>query len=458
MPKFHPGLAPKTVPSAVPEQSTSKGVSRQAVKAGQAPVQGLFSEDARPVPKPFSLKKQAGNNTVFQLRPLTLTYIRNGVTDSGFRIESSNFSTKRLLKLFQNPTLSKESKDDIRAVFNDRDTSDKKIVPLKTGLSLGVIAPKRKLSDEDKKGIYDLASQLLHAHPPETCAYISLGNSPVPIMQFVRHMTGNKAVILSLPVSSVDTHHAAAIEEPSKKEALFQYLDNYVAPAKLQGKTTVVITDIAAGGKALRTIWLYLQHYYTEKRININIVMQGLNEELSSTGPTKLDKEEELGIPKEIPVLPALSKEQQEVQKKLVMKLFNQNYSLKEWEHTPISEILAGKLKMGKMNSLEERYTRREMERAYLDIKNNTARTEKVVRGPLKELEPEKLSSGQVVTGTRGALFKDHGIELPDKVEKEGRIDINGSTWVVLEIEVPEKANTERLIRMHSKYTLKKVD
>ncbi|HTI09210.1 MAG TPA: hypothetical protein VL832_11665 [Puia sp.] len=430
------------------------------------------------------LKSTLPAQPVAQLRPLILIYKGDAV----MRVESTNLTAERLRFLLTDPRLAGSSKAEIEAALIAGETLDgaplAKPSSTQTSSPTGTYTPSQiklpaslqtpsqtesdkpagpelRLTRNDKAGIFDIAASLIKALPPKEFAYVALGNSPAPIMHMVQEMTKGSTVILSLPMSDVTTADAAKImEDGDKKKNLFLYLSKYVSPDRLQREKVVVI-DIAAGGKALRTAWFYLQQYYKSLDAPIEVRMQALNE--TPPQPEKLEGEAEEVIPNKFPALPPLSKEQQDAQEKLVQKSFNKRYLLKEWEPAPLKDILSGELRQGQPDKLSAAYTADQIKKAHEDIRDDTTREKPKERVAAKEVSPADVPINGILSGTAGDLLKKVQFTFPGDVKKEKgeTFTLSGATWLIVEVELPATPSTGKLtslaLRLGTKYTIKRI-
>lgn len=414
------------------------------------------------------LKSTLPAQPVTQLRPLILIYKGDAV----MRVESTNLTAARLRFLLTDPKLAGSSKAEIEAALIAGETLDGAPLAMPTSTQTPSKIPSKTASDKpagpelrlnrnDKAGIFDLAASLIKALPPKEFAYVALGNSPAPIMHMVQEMTKGSTVILPLPMSDVTTADAAKImTDEVKKKNLFSYLSQYVSPDRLQ-RDKVVVIDIAAGGKALRTAWFYLQQFYKFLGAPIEVHMQALNE--TSPQPEKLEGEAEEVIPNKFPALPPISKEQQDAQERLVQKSFNKRYLLKEWEPAPLKDILSGELRKGQPDQLSAAYTAEQIKKAYKDIREDTTREKPKERVAAKEPSPADVPINGILSGTSGELLKKVQFTFPETVKREKgeTFELSGATWLIEEVELPATPSSGSIsasaLRFRTKYTIKRI-
>ncbi|MBE9062403.1 DUF4157 domain-containing protein [cf. Phormidesmis sp. LEGE 11477] len=134
-------------------------------------------------------------------------------------------------------------------------------------------------SSEEMEGLNEVSYKLATQYSPNEYAYISLGSSPLLIIEcirqrFIQNQGEDLLTLLTLPISEVDDEGfldrvdkilSGDLEKLSLVEGqlknLRDYMMNYVSPAQLDGKKPLLI-DYAAGGRTLTVMRYHLMASY----------------------------------------------------------------------------------------------------------------------------------------------------------------------------------------------------
>lgn len=134
-------------------------------------------------------------------------------------------------------------------------------------------------STEEMEGLDGVAYKLFTRYSPNDYAYISLGSSPLLVIEYIRQRcvqfdAEDLLTLLALPLSEVDDEAfldrvnmilsgdleaLSSVEE--ELQNLHSYMMKYVSPQKLDGKKPLLI-DYAAGGRTLTVIRYHLMASY----------------------------------------------------------------------------------------------------------------------------------------------------------------------------------------------------
>lgn len=135
-------------------------------------------------------------------------------------------------------------------------------------------------SAEEMEGLDNVAFRLVSLYPPTEYAYISLGSSPLLVIEYVRQrFAQNDAedalTLLTLPISEVDDEAflgmvndilSGNVEKLNAVETSLERLDTYmmryVSPQSLEGKKPLLI-DFAAGGRTLTIMRYHVMAFYS---------------------------------------------------------------------------------------------------------------------------------------------------------------------------------------------------
>jgi hypothetical protein len=104
--------------------------------------------------------------------------------------------------------------------------------------------------------VASLAQMLLRVHPPHSCTYVQMGNSPAPLLAWLT-LNGYGAATCHLPLGGLGTAQAARlarkIGEDPLPEALVHHLDRTLAPVLARGLPIVLIDYVSSGGSLVTT-------------------------------------------------------------------------------------------------------------------------------------------------------------------------------------------------------------
>jgi hypothetical protein len=149
----------------------------------------------------------------------------------------------------------------------------------------------------DYFGAFDAMSTYVLEHfPPRVWAYLAVGRSATPLLgQLGRRCTGAKLINMPLGQISISLAQDQAewLKNTKVRGYVFSHFDQFVTPEKLGGRTKVLVLDYGDYGKALYTVYHWLNAYYQSKQADIEVATYSISKEV----PTALleDPGDQLG-------------------------------------------------------------------------------------------------------------------------------------------------------------------
>lgn len=131
---------------------------------------------------------------------------------------------------------------------------------------------------------FDAMSEfVIENFPPRAWAYLALGRSATPLLGQLGRRCPN-ARLINMPLGQISIglaqDQAEWIENQKVRGFVFRHFDQFVAPDKLGGRSKVLVLDYGDWGKALYTIYHWLNAYYLSKEAQIEVATYSMSKEV----------------------------------------------------------------------------------------------------------------------------------------------------------------------------------
>ncbi|HEY2650996.1 MAG TPA: hypothetical protein VGI50_03675 [Solirubrobacteraceae bacterium] len=216
----------------------------------------------------------------------------------------------------------------------------------------------------EAQSLADLAQSIVTRYPPESYAYIPIGNSPALVMEFIRQDLsdrGSAATILAVPISGVSAEsYVENRATPERQENLKRYFSQYLPRELFQTKRPLVLDY--SSGQSLRIMAIHIGRYLERQVEVLNLrsgppiePLQNLGE-LEALGDEQFTKNE-AAFKEEAKALGSLTSADPDTKAEAFLHgiavkeegqlRWKEGFGYKLWKDTPYDAVLTGKLAKG---------------------------------------------------------------------------------------------------------------
>jgi len=129
--------------------------------------------------------------------------------------------------------------------------------------------------------VVSMAQLLLKTHPPETCTYVLMGNSPAPLLAWLI-LNGHEKAACHLPLGGLTTPRgeeltAKIVEEDPLPEPITRYFNQSLAAVVARNLPIVLIDYVSTGGSLVKTAD-YIERWLNGKGLGLPVSFFGYTE------------------------------------------------------------------------------------------------------------------------------------------------------------------------------------
>jgi hypothetical protein len=195
------------------------------------------------------------------------------------------------------------------------------------------------MSPGEITGLYSVCEALLGMRPPQTWAYIMLGNSVAPVIGcLTTYFADRQPTVIPLPMSELEESAFTSWKDPTERGRMVNHIRRFVTVQRLNGRRPVII-DISGSGRAPRIGEWLLRQFFAEIGSPQDVDVQLLNANdmdigvMGPMGPTHLTGLTGQG---------SSPGAQAAIQEEILQKVLKDEMLFRMWQRTPMASIFRG--------------------------------------------------------------------------------------------------------------------